>query len=284
MSGRVYLVGAGPGDPELLTLKAVRALREAHVVLVDDLVDAAVLLHCSAQVRVVYVGKRGGCASTPQDFIDRLIVREAQQGHTVVRLKGGDPSIFGRAAEEIAAICAAGIAYEIIPGITAGSAAAAAIGTPLTDRASGHGVAFVTGHLADDAQLPQWQTLLAAKLTLVVYMGLGQASKWILSMLDGGSNPDTPCIIVVRASQRDERTIETTLGKLDYAIVLHQVPSPAVLLIGEAMRNAAHALHYKNIAPTNDMSATLIATPDIPAKRRSMRARSVSSAATTRKL
>ena len=139
--GRVLLVGAGPGDPELLTLKAARAIAAADVILVDDLVDRATLAHARADARVIDVGKRGGCQSTPQEFIERLLVREAQAGRVVVRLKGGDPFVFGRGGEERDALLAHGIEVEIIPGITSGMAAAAAIAVPLTDRRHARSVA-----------------------------------------------------------------------------------------------------------------------------------------------
>src|ERR671921_1531339 len=132
MHGKVYLVGAGPGDPELLTLKAVRVLGSADVVLVDDLVNRAVLVHVREGARVIKVGKRGGCKSTPQAFIERLMIAEARAGHIVVRLKGGDPFIFGRGGEEAEALTAAGIAFEIVPGVTSALAAAAYAGIPLT--------------------------------------------------------------------------------------------------------------------------------------------------------
>ena len=130
--GKVYLVGAGPGDPELLTLKAVKALRAAEVLLVDDLVSDEVLAYASPQARIVYVGKRGGCKSTPQEFIERLMINEAKQGRTVVRLKGGDPFVFGRGGEECESLLAAGIQCEVVNGITAGLAAPTALGIPLT--------------------------------------------------------------------------------------------------------------------------------------------------------
>ena len=144
--GKVFLVGAGPGDPELLTLKAVRAIAQADVLLVDDLVNPLVLEHARRDARIVQVGKRGGCQSTPQQFIERLMVSESLAGNVVVRLKGGDPFMFGRGGEEIAALEAAGIEYEVLNGITAGLAGPTSVGIPLTHRDFCHGVAFITGH------------------------------------------------------------------------------------------------------------------------------------------
>jgi uroporphyrin-III C-methyltransferase len=234
--GSVALVGAGPGDPELLTLKAARAIAEADVILVDDLVNPALLSHARATARVVYVGKRGGCASTPQAFIGKLLVREAQAGHRVVRLKGGDPSVFGRAAEELADCDAAGIGATIIPGITAASAAAAQARAPLTDRAAGRGVAFITGHSQDGAEETQWAALVATGLTLVIYMGVGRCASIADALRKGGAKPTLPCVIVEHASTPNARTIATTLMALRNVIEREAVQSPAVLMIGEAMR------------------------------------------------
>jgi uroporphyrin-III C-methyltransferase len=169
-AGRVVLVGAGPGDAELLTLKAVRMLRAADVVLHDDLVSADVLARVNPAARIVAVGKRGGCASTPQAFIDQLMIREARAGALVVRLKGGDPFVFGRGGEEMSALRAAGITVDVVNGITAGLAAPAAIGVPLTHRSLAHGVVFVTAHAAGDGEGPDWQLLARCGLTLVIYM------------------------------------------------------------------------------------------------------------------
>ena len=146
MAGSVTLVGAGPGDPDLLTIKAVKAIAAATVILVDDLVNDAVLVHAQANARIVHVGKRGGCKSTPQAFIEKLMVMAAREGEAVVRLKGGDPFIFGRGGEEIDALQAAGITVQVVSGITSGLAALTSLNVPLTHRDHAHGVVFVTGH------------------------------------------------------------------------------------------------------------------------------------------
>lgn len=168
--GSVTLVGAGPGDPELLTLKAVRAIEGAEVLLIDDLVNPAILAFAPASARVIEVGKRGGCASTPQEFIERLMIAEARAGHRVVRLKGGDPCMFGRGGEERASLRAQGIAVEVIPGISSGLAAPTSIGIPVTHRRWSQGVTFVTGHGKDAASEPNWRALAQSNLTLVIYM------------------------------------------------------------------------------------------------------------------
>ena len=195
-AARVHLVGAGPGDPELLTLKAVRAIRQATVLLVDDLVGEGVLRYARRSARIVHVGKRGGCASTPQAFIERLMVAEARRGERVVRLKGGDPFVFGRGGEEAASLRAAGVEVEVVNGITAGLAAATSIGVPLTHRDHAHGVVFVTGHARRDAAgaAIDWPTLAAAAaegLTLVIYMGIATVEA-LQSGLCGALPPGTP--------------------------------------------------------------------------------------------
>ena len=172
MSAKVWLVGAGPGDPELLTLKAVKALQQADIVMIDDLVNPAVLEHCPA-ARVVPVGKRGGCRSTPQAFIHRLMLRYARQGKCVVRLKGGDPCVFGRGSEEADWLAEHGIEVEMVNGITAGLAGATQCGIPLTLRGVARGVTLVTAHTQDDSSL-NWQALAQGGTTLVVYMGVAK--------------------------------------------------------------------------------------------------------------
>jgi uroporphyrin-III C-methyltransferase len=239
--GQVQLVGAGPGDPELLTLKAVRALREADVVLVDDLVSEEVLAHVRPGARVVQVGKRGGCASTPQAFIERLMVAEAKAGHRVVRLKGGDPMVFGRGGEEIDALRQAGVAVEVINGITSGLAAASRVGASLTHRDHAHGVVFVTGHAKPGDAGTDWAALAAsaaqAKLSLVVYMGLSGIETIAAGLLQGMA-ADTPAVVVQSASTPHERQHATTLGALASDVRTHALASPSVLLIGQAFQSA----------------------------------------------
>ena len=245
--GKVFLVGAGPGDIELLTLKAARLLAAADVVLIDDLAGSEVLGLCP-QARVIHVGKRGGCKSTPQSFIEKLLVREARAGHSVVRLKGGDVSLFGRASEEIAALEAAGIEFEIVPGVTAGLAAAAALKSSLTHRDHAHGVAFITAHGAEGAEIP-WHALAQSALTLVVYMGVARASSLQTSMLAGGLSPDTPVIAVENASRTDSRSVCSTVASMVEDFAQQSVKSPAVLVIGEAMRARAVELVSQSRAP-----------------------------------
>ena len=234
----VTLVGAGPGDPDLLTLKAIKALRQATVVLVDDLVGDAVLRYVRRNARIVHVGKRGGCQSTPQAFIEKLMVTEARRGERVVRLKGGDPFIFGRGGEEVEHLREAGLQVEVINGITSGLAAATSLGVPLTHRDHAHGVIFVTGHAkGEDAQL-DWRQLSATAaqgFTLVIYMGVSQAAS-IESGLLAGLSPATPLAIVQHASQPRQRHVVATLGTLQATLNTSGLGSPAIIIVGDVLR------------------------------------------------
>lgn len=234
----VTLVGAGPGDPELLTVKAVKALRRATVALVDDLVDPGVLRYLRRGTRVVPVGKRGGCASTPQAFIHRLMVAEAQRGERVVRIKGGDPFVFGRGGEEADALRAAGIGVEVISGLTAGIAGPAAIGLPVTDRRHAGGVALVTGHAQDGRQGPDWPSLARSGLTLVVYMGVTRLPTIVEGLLDGGLPLHTPVAMISAAHTPRQRHAFSTLGYVVAAVLAEGLVSPAVLVVGDVVRAA----------------------------------------------
>jgi uroporphyrin-III C-methyltransferase len=238
VAGRVLLVGAGPGDPELLTLKAVRAIGAADWLLVDDLVDERVLAHARSDARVVRVGKRGGCRSTPQAFITRLMIRLARRGHVVARVKGGDPFMFGRGGEELAALQAAGIPGEIVPGVTAGTAAPAALGIPVTHRGLARGAIFVTGHGAG-GEAPDWERLAGCGLTLVIYMGLARLAEIVPRLRAGGLPADTPAAVIARATLPDERAMLTTLGDLPVAAA--GVAGPAILVVGEVVGFADRA-------------------------------------------
>lgn len=238
---RVLLVGAGPGDPELLTVKAVRAIRQATVILVDDLVAPGCLRLARRACRIVQVGKRGGCASTPQDFIQRLMVAEALRGERVVRLKGGDPSVFGRAGEELACLRAAGIEVEIVPGITAGLAAAAAAGASLTHRDHCHGVALVAGHTAADSPV-DWRALVRSRMTLVVYMGVSSAASIRRELLAAGLEPRTPALLLQAVGTAAQRRLDSSLGSLEDDLRAAALASPCVMLIGRALGPDAQGL------------------------------------------
>ena len=234
--GKVYLVGAGPGDPELLTIKAVRAIGQADVLLYDALVDPRILSHARWNTRRIPVGKRAGCRSTPQGFIERLMVQEALAGRTVARLKGGDPFVFGRGGEERRHLLAQGIEVEVIPGITAGIAAPARAGIPVTDSECARGVALLTGHAAPGAPEPDWGALAKSGLTLVIYMGVSRCARICDNLLGNGLRPTTPAAIVQSAWQAGERTHATTLGRLAGDVASLGFGSPAILVVGEVAR------------------------------------------------
>ena len=236
--GSCTLVGAGPGDPELLTLKALKAIQNATVLFVDDLVSNEIVAFAAPGARVVYVGKRGGCKSTPQAFIEKLMVMAVSEGERVVRLKGGDPFIFGRGGEEVEHLQAAGIDVRVINGITAGLAAATSLGVPLTHRQHAHGVVFLTGHARPGQASTDWAALAAtaaqARLTLVIYMGV-TGSQHIQDELLRGLPPYTPVAIIQNASLPAQRHAVTTLGSLRATIEQQQLQSPSVIVVGDVL-------------------------------------------------
>ena len=267
--GTCTLVGAGPGDPELLTLKALKAIQRATVLFVDDLVNPDIVAMASPQARTVYVGKRGGCQSTPQAFIERLMLAAVREGEHVVRLKGGDPFIFGRGGEELAHLQAAGVTVHVVNGITAGLAAATSLGVPLTHRDHAHGVVFMTGHRqaraavsagggqaapssltnADpsgpiDTDSAGWQALAAtahhAKLTLVIYMGVRGARRIQRDLLTG-LPASTPVAVIQNASLPSQRHTLTTLCDLAAAISREQLASPCIMVVGDVLCGLAAA-------------------------------------------
>ncbi len=242
--GKCTLVGAGPGDPELLTLKALKAIQTATVLFVDDLVSKDIVAFAQPGARVVYVGKRGGCKSTPQAFIEKLMVIAAREGDNVVRLKGGDPFIFGRGGEEVEHLRAAGIEVDIINGITSGLAAVTSLGVPLTHREHAHGVVFITGHAKPGAGATDWRSLAVtardAKLTLVIYMGVSGAQRIQEELLEGLS-PDTPVAIVQHVSLPSQRHSVATLGTLVTTIAREGLASPSVIVVGDVIRGVAAA-------------------------------------------
>ena len=232
--GKVYLVGAGPGDPDLLTVKALRLIESADVVLHDDLVPQAILHLAPREAEIVNVGKRCGTKSITQQEINALMIEHARSNRKVVRLKSGDPLIFGRAAEELAALAEAGVAFEVVPGITAAFAAAAAIGCSLTDRNSASNVIFSTGHHAQShnySPLPEMEDA-----TRVVYMPGRDLNLLAQQWLDEGLPPDFPCALVSRAAQTGQQVLHTTLAALGDAAL---TAAPSLLIAGWAVRDIA---------------------------------------------
>jgi len=232
--GVVWLVGAGPGDPDLLTVKALKVLQLADVVVHDGLVSDEILALAPPSARRISVAKRKSRHSYSQDEINRMLVAFALEGLTVVRLKGGDPFIFGRGGEELEAARAAGVECNVVPGVTAALAAAADAGAPLTHRGAAQAVTFVTGHAAKGGEPDlDWASLARANHTVVIYMGLSMAAPIAGRLMAAGRSGSTPALIVENASRADERRVVTTLSKLaDEAAALS---GPALLIVGEAM-------------------------------------------------
>ena len=241
--GKVWLVGAGPGDPELLTRKAERLLRAADVVVHDRLVPDAILAFASPAARRLYVGKRKSHHSVPQDGLNDLLVALAREGLQVVRLKGGDPFVFGRGGEELVACRAAGVDCEVVPGVSAALAAAASAGAPLTHRGLAQAVTFATGHAAVGADGTagepdlDWRALATPNQTVVVYMGLSTAPVIAGRLIAAGRAPSTPVLLVEHASRPEERRALCTLATLPATAAT--LGGPAVLLIGEVAALAA---------------------------------------------
>ncbi len=232
--GAVWLVGAGPGDPELLTIKALKTLQAADVVVHDGLVSDEILELAPPSARRISVAKRKSRHSYSQDEINRMLVAFAREGMTVVRLKGGDPFIFGRGGEELEACRAAAIPCHVVPGVTAALAAAANAGAPLTHRGSAQAVTFVTGHASNGAEPNlDWVSLARANQTVVIYMGLSQVAAISARLLGAGRAGSTPALIVENASRPDERRIVTSLAGL--AEAASDLSGPALLIVGEAM-------------------------------------------------
>ncbi len=249
-NGTCTLVGAGPGDPELLTLKALKAIERATVLFVDDLVSDDIVAFAQPGARVVLVGKRGGCQSTPQSFIEKLMLTAVQEGETVVRLKGGDPFIFGRGGEEVEHLREAGIDVAVVNGITAGLAAVTSLGVPLTHRQHAHGVVFVTGHAKPGDSGTDWRALAAtahsARLTLVIYMGVSGAGH-IQQELLSGLPACTPVAVIQNASLATQRHIATTLGALAEQIKTSGIASPSVIVVGDVVSGLAQAAAHPEL-------------------------------------
>ena len=229
--GSVSLVGAGPGAADLLTIRAVKALEHADAVYYDSLVDDSVLAFVNPKARQIFVGKRKGFSAMPQQVIQDKMRDDALAGNQVVRLKGGDPFIFGRGGEELSDLRSQGILVKVIPGITAAIAAAAEHGMPLTHRDVATSVTFVTGHTLDGT-IPELDGLVSSKRTLVIYMGVSNAGKIVDQLRGGGVSESTPVAVIERATLPDQRLIHTTLAALVADIDLHDVVTPALLVVG----------------------------------------------------
>jgi uroporphyrin-III C-methyltransferase len=270
MPGSVWLVGAGPGDPDLLTRKAERLLRAADIVFYDALVGEGVLA-LAPQAELVGVGKRSGRHSKDQGTIDQLIVAAALSGQRVLRLKGGDPSIFGRSAEELAACAAHGVPVHICPGITAASAAAASGLASLTLRGEARQLTFLTAHARGDEPLDlDWAKLGSSDATLAIYMGRAAAPEIARNLIAAGRDPATPVMVAVNVSRPDERLLRGRLDALSFLVRTIGQDDPTLLLIGEAVAGAqsisANAgLNHSSAAPSRTMTSRA-ASPSRSAK------------------
>jgi uroporphyrin-III C-methyltransferase / precorrin-2 dehydrogenase / sirohydrochlorin ferrochelatase len=242
VEGRVTLVGAGPGDPDLLTIKALRALQDADVVFYDELVSAEILDRARRDASRVPVGRRVGKPGIGQDAINKLLIEAAQSGQRAVRLKGGDPFVFGRGGEEVEALRAAGVAYSVVPGITAGLGAAAQFEVPLTFRHEALRITFLTAHKARDAETVDWSVLTDEKMTVVVYMGMTAAPSVRAGLLAAGRSPQTPVGVCARVTRPDAQAVVGTLDELPDLI--ERIDSgPAILIIGDVVAHSAPWRH-----------------------------------------
>ncbi|MFI4990348.1 MAG: uroporphyrinogen-III C-methyltransferase [Solirubrobacterales bacterium] len=237
MSGRVYLVGAGPGDPGLLTARALELIATADTILYDRLIGAAALEGARPDAELLYVGKEGGGASVPQEQTEALMIERGRAGRTVVRLKGGDPFVFGRGGEEALALRAAGIPFEIVPGVTAGVAALAYAGIPVTHRGLARAVAFVTGRTGDQSEL-DWAALAAFPGTLVFYMGVGRLARICASLIEAGRSPGEPAAVIEAGTLPTQRTVRATLATLAERAADEQVGSPSITVVGPVVELA----------------------------------------------
>jgi uroporphyrin-III C-methyltransferase len=245
-SGTVFLIGAGPGDPELLTLRAVKAMQICDVLLVDDLVDRAVLEHAKPSARIINVGKRGGCKSTPQSFIERMMIRFARAGAKVGRVKGGDPFVFGRGGEEMLALRDAGINVTVVPGVTAGCAVPGTLHIPVTHRDFSRGVTFITGHTKTDAAL-NYSALAHSGTTLVIYMGITNLSEITTGLIAAGMSRNTPACAIRNGTWQDQAALISTVATLAADVAEAELTSPAIVVIGEVVSLADASMVNANI-------------------------------------
>jgi uroporphyrin-III C-methyltransferase len=244
--GKVYLVGAGPGDPNLLTLRAVELLKKADVVVYDRLVGEAILKFAPESAEKIYVGKRSGKHVVPQDKINELLAAKALEGKMVVRLKGGDPFLFGRGGEEAEELVEKNVPFEIVPGITSAITAPMYAGIPLTHRDYASSVAIVTGHRAGDSGKPiRWGKLAEAVDTIVILMGIESLEAIVKKLIDGGMNPDKPVAIVHQGTTKNQKSIIGTLSTIVAEAEKNKIKPPAVVVIGEVTQLGRKLVWFK---------------------------------------
>ena len=234
--GVVYLVGAGPGDPDLLTVRATRLMRHADAVVYDYLVSEAVLALVDPRAERIYAGKRQGCHALSQEEINKLLVTLARRGKRVLRLKGGDPFIFGRGGEECEFLAAHGVSYEVVPGVTSASGASCYAGIPLTHRDCARAVVFATGHLKDGSADLDWATLARPQQTVVIYMGVTRLAEICRELVAHGASPELPAAVIERATTERQRVVTGTLATLPAAAAAAGVQPPALIVTGEVVK------------------------------------------------
>src|SRR6202795_896872 len=252
-AGQVTLVGAGPGDPELLTLKALRALQDADIILYDRLVSTAILDLARRDAAKVCVGKSAGGVSTTQAEINELLIKHASLGQRVVRLKGGDPFIFGRGGEELMALARARISFSVVPGVTSALGSAAYAGIPLTHRDHAHSVTFVTGHADKNGLEPDWRALANPAATAVFYMGLARMAHIVARLLEHGAAATRPAAVIAHGTLPSQQVIAATLATIESAASAASLESPALLVVGEVVALST-TLAWFNVLPDADLS------------------------------
>ncbi len=235
MIGKVYLIGAGPGDPDLLTMKAHRLLLSADVVLYDRLVGEQIIAMIPDSAEKLYVGKAKSLHSLPQEEINSLLAKKAKEGKVVVRLKGGDPFIFGRGGEELEELVEEQVPFEVVPGVTAAAGCAAYAGIPLTHRDYAQSVRFLTGHLKDGSTELPWEELVHPAQTLVIYMGLTGLESISQSLIRFGMRPSMPVAVVEKGTSANQRVFTSTMKDIHQVVLDNEVKSPALLIIGEVV-------------------------------------------------
>jgi len=239
-AGKVWLAGAGPGDPELLTVKALKLIQSVDVIIHDRLVSQPIMDLIPASTRRIYVGKERADHTVPQENINALLVTEARAGHRVLRLKGGDPFIFGRGGEELEELVEAGISFEVVPGITAASGCAAYAGIPLTHRDYAQSVRFITGHLKNDGVNLHWPEMMDSQQTLVFYMGLLGLKSICEQLVSHGRNPNTPVALIEKGTTDQQRVVIASLSTISEKVAQEKVKAPTLTIIGDVV-----ALHDK---------------------------------------
>lgn len=252
--GEVYLVGAGPGDPELLTIRALRLLQSADVVVYDALVSAEVMALVSENAERIYVGKTRANHTLPQDEINTLLIKLALQGKNVVRLKGGDPFIFGRGGEEIETLAAWGIPFQVVPGISAANGVSSYAGIPLTHRDYAQSVLYTTGHLKDGTVNLDWTALARPHQTVVIYMGLGGLSEICRNIILHGQNPDSAVAVVQQGTTKNQKVVTGTLATINDMVLTAKLKSPCLIIVGEVvkLREKLAWFERKEITPPSE--------------------------------